>query len=156
MRETEMEEEEEERPMPASLSSFLWFHLLMLARPPHFSGKLLEGWQGGRGKEGGPFARAGRLAGWLSYAVSKPITRMPSGPARRQCSGGWPTSLRSISVVGVVVVLGGVGCRGERESARRQTGLMGRFLPPRREKRAAKAKWHRAAAEIAAAAEFRN
>ena len=97
---------------------------------------------------------AGEGRTWLSYAVSKPITRMPSGPARRQCSGGWPTSLRSISVVGVVVVLGGVGCRGERESARRQTGLMGRFLPPRREKRAAKAKWHRAAET--AAAEFRN
>ena len=107
MRETEMEEEEEERPMPASLSSFLWFHLLMLARPPHFSGKLLEGWQGGRGKEGGPFARAGRLAGWLSYAVSKPITRMPSartGPAAVLAY----FSQRSV---------GGIGCcRGERES----------------------------------------
>ena len=44
----------EKRPKPASLSSpssSAWFHLLMRARPPKFSGKLLEGSQSGGGKD---------------------------------------------------------------------------------------------------------
>ena len=44
----------EKRPKPVSLSSppsTAWFHLLMRARPPNFSGKLLEGRRGGGGKD---------------------------------------------------------------------------------------------------------